>query len=208
MFVILEGIDGCGKSTVAEALKNKVPNSIVVHAPTAAAKERACSKKSKASFLFIMLEDMVDILQTTIIPALLEGKSVIMDRFWPSTVVYQTQQINEFLCMPEEDVAEMTAKALGIALMESMHGNDDAVDDILSKNEMNIVVLDTPVETAMSRIKIRNNQDVFDNVPREVMEKRRASYLSLGKHKENYHVISTDGKSVDEIVEEILKEVA
>lgn len=204
MFVVLEGIDGCGKSTVAQALKEKVQDAIVVHAPTDSAKQRAIQGSSKASTLFIMLQDMITIMQDIVIPAMLEGKSIIMDRFWPSTAVYQTQQINKFLCMPHTDIVELCARAIGIALMESFAGDSEKIHDTYFKNPMHIFVLDVSVETAMKRAEERGNLDAFENVSKETIEERRNIYLKMQKNKDKYHVIPVDGKSVDDIVEEIL----
>lgn len=86
MFITLEGIDGCGKSTLSKQLHKIFPNSILTLEPY----------KMK-DFYHLPTEDVYDVIykdraahiEDVILPALADGKTVISDRYYHSTLAYQ-----------------------------------------------------------------------------------------------------------------------
>lgn len=90
MFIVLEGIDNSGKTTLAKSLQEKIPNSIVTRSPL--------SKDIRQYLLFNEINttaktghffaDVYNTFKTIIEPALREGKIVICDRFYLSTLAY------------------------------------------------------------------------------------------------------------------------
>ncbi len=103
MLITFEGGDGAGKSTQAELLKNYLTNKGVSvfstrepggtdfsEAVRALTKDVRFQDKSIISELLLFESARADIVDKKIIPALLEGKVVIMDRFYDSTTAYQS----------------------------------------------------------------------------------------------------------------------
>lgn len=100
LFIVFEGIEGCGKSTQARILYNRLRKESV---PTLLTKEpggtalgnklRALLKRggslSPEAEIFLFNASRVQLLKEVILPALAEGKVVISDRFYPSTMAYQ-----------------------------------------------------------------------------------------------------------------------
>lgn len=97
--IVFEGIDGCGKSTQAkmlcERIKNEGKNAILRFEPT----KEGYGKKLRDSFngerfsleteyeYFTL--DRKDHLKNHILPALKEGTHVVLDRYFYSTAAYQ-----------------------------------------------------------------------------------------------------------------------
>ncbi|MFH1049506.1 MAG: dTMP kinase [bacterium] len=101
MFISFEGIDGCGKSTQIELLKNNLiahkKQVLTLREPggTSFAEEireillHSEHKLSRESELFLFESARADLVSKIIKPALNEGKIVLCDRFFDSTTAYQ-----------------------------------------------------------------------------------------------------------------------
>jgi len=97
--IVLEGIDGSGKTTIWNLLKNQLDSNRFVFSrePTDShhgQKIRSLlaenTRKSDYRKIFeLFLEDRKWHLENVIIPALREGRHVILDRFYLSTIAYQ-----------------------------------------------------------------------------------------------------------------------
>ena len=79
-FVVVEGMDGAGKTTLAEELAKAFPQAVITHEPM-----------DKCHTLEEFLKDREKHWEKVIFPALAMGKMVICDRFTDSTLAYQTQ---------------------------------------------------------------------------------------------------------------------
>lgn len=103
LLITFEGGDGSGKSTHVELLKNYLSNKNIEFFATrepggtdyseavrALSKDIRYSNKSLASELFLFESARADIVEKCVLPALKAGKVVIMDRFYDSTVAYQS----------------------------------------------------------------------------------------------------------------------
>jgi len=92
-FIVLEGIDGSGKSSVARFFKEKYENVFLTREPTdlpagKLAQKAAHENTSPFKDLFLYLADRVD--HTEMIKTKLdENLTVICDRYWGSTAAYQ-----------------------------------------------------------------------------------------------------------------------
>jgi len=98
--IVLEGIDGCGKSTQARLLARKLKKMglpvIVLREPTRgkwgriirarALQETALNPEEE---LELFLRDRMDNVKRYLEPALKQGKIVILDRYYFSTMAYQ-----------------------------------------------------------------------------------------------------------------------
>ncbi|MCY4046659.1 MAG: dTMP kinase [Candidatus Dadabacteria bacterium] len=103
MLVTFEGIDGCGKSTQAalfrDHLSAKGAETALTHEPGdggdigRAIRKTILLERMKnidpLAELFLFCADRVHHVETVIRPALEQGKTVISDRFFDSTVAYQ-----------------------------------------------------------------------------------------------------------------------
>ncbi len=92
-FIVLEGIDGSGKSSIGEFFKNDRENVLLTREPTDRpigrfAQKIAHEKTSPFKDLFLYLADRVE--HTEVIEKKLdENLTVICDRYWGSTAAYQ-----------------------------------------------------------------------------------------------------------------------
>lgn len=103
MFVTFEGIDGCGKSTQAALFRDRLSaggtETALTHEPGDGGEIggavrniillEGMKKLDPLAELFLFCADRVNHVETVIRPALAEGKTVISDRFFDSTVAYQ-----------------------------------------------------------------------------------------------------------------------
>ncbi|MCH2453529.1 MAG: dTMP kinase [Halobacteriales archaeon] len=106
MLVTLEGIDGSGKTTIISALQEAYPDAVYTLEPTDSWYGDAVQKSIKIATadplaeLFLYMADHVYHLQTTVIPALTDGKLVISDRYIDSRYAYQSASLDGILKDP------------------------------------------------------------------------------------------------------------
>lgn len=162
MFIVIEGIDGTGKSTLAKALTEALGTEVTVltREPTdssvwgkrlrAAAEEGRLSPEEELDYFH---RDRLHHLETLIRPALAAGKHVICDRYIDSTLAYQAKD-------PEE--------------AEHMYAR--FAPDLLTPDL--VFILECPVELAFERIGAgRDGRSQFE--VRETLERAAAIYASL-----------------------------
>jgi dTMP kinase len=165
MLIVLEGIDGAGKSTQREKLREWFESAgekpVVACEPTHlgygaklrnAASTGGC--KNVATEIAWFLQDRRDHAAQVINPALRAGSAVLLDRYIPSSMAYQSRT-GEFTA---EQILELN---LAIAPKWDL-----------------LIVIDLPVEKAMERLKERG-------LPAEAYEKPeflthcRRTYLTI-----------------------------
>lgn len=142
-FIIFEGIDGSGKSSQAAELwsKNK-HNAILVNSPGGCAVGNKIRdiiidfESDPLTTVMLFIAAQYELYESTIRPALKDGKTVICDRFLYSTVVYQ--------CMTQWKLESKISTAL-IQLIDACNINVPHT----------VVYLDTPTAVALSRIDTR-----------------------------------------------------
>jgi dTMP kinase len=189
LFIVLEGIDGTGKSTqsrqLADWFREQGREVIASREPTDGpwgAKIRATAATGRLSpeeELDYFLRDRREHVEQLIAPALAEGKVVILDRYYFSTMAYQGSR--------------------GVDPVEIRRQNEAfaPVPDLL-------FILDLDVDTALSRIGGRGDTaNEFEK--HESLTKCREIFLSLAG--ESFvHVIPSD--EGPEVVQERLREIA
>jgi dTMP kinase len=185
--IVFEGIDGAGLTTQAELLekylKEKKYEVVLTKEPTnnlIGGLIRAALKKewltSNRTLQLLFSADRAHHLEKEIIPALENGKIVISDRYFISTIAYGMIEL-------EKD----WLKALNSKFLLP-----DA-----------IFIIDVPVEVSIGRIKAsRFRFELFEE--RKKLEKIRKNFLELSKEYKNCFVINGN-RSIEEVHKEIVK---
>ncbi|QLD86879.1 dTMP kinase [Natronomonas halophila] len=112
MLITLEGLDGSGKSTVAEALQDTLPEeeTVFTREPTESWYGEAVNRSigddeaDPLAELFLYTADHADHLSRVVRPALEDGKVVISDRYSDSRYAYQGATLSGVLKRPMEYV--------------------------------------------------------------------------------------------------------
>lgn len=156
--IVLEGIDGAGKSTqarlLADALKRRGYDVVVLSEPTNSAygrriRELIMRGETDPYKLFeLFLKDRQFNVRENILPALNSGKVVILDRFWLSTLVYQA-----------EVGFERILKAHAFAPKPDL-----------------VIILDVKPEVALSRLE-EKQRDAFERL--DTLRELRKRYLDI-----------------------------
>ncbi len=195
MFIVLEGGEATGKSTVAEIVKQKLHEHNVDKVKLT--REPGGTEFSEEIREIIMKHPNIDPETETMLfnaarranikevikPALEAGYVVISDRFTDSTIVYQGM-------MKGHKISEVD--------MLNQIGSDGLVPDLT-------VVLDLPSEVAMERMEKRGQENRFDDMTLDEFDLIRTSFNNLGKSKwaRNEHVIIDASKDVETVAEEV-----
>lgn len=112
MLITLEGIDGAGKSTVHEALRDHdaLAEAVFTHEPTdswygeAVRRSLGDGDADPLAELFLYTADHADHLANVVRPALAEGRVVVSDRYVDSRYAYQGAALDGELDRPLEYV--------------------------------------------------------------------------------------------------------
>lgn len=176
-FIVLDGIDGCGKTTMVVLLKKylhkKGYNVFLTHEPTKKTatgkkiqellKKRSSNKYSRRFWLTLFTQDRLEHIEKIIIPKLKNGFIVISDRYYYSTLAYQ---LNE---------REWQSYLSRYALLKP---------DL-------VFILDVPALISLNRTKKRTIKTIFEK--QKFLEKTRRKFLKFyklkGKFKENIWLI-------------------
>ena len=181
LFLVIEGIDGTGKSTQARRLTDWCRaggrDVVLDREPSDGPwgrklRESAASGRlSPQEELDLFLRDRREHVEQVIAPALAAGKVVILDRYYFSTMAYQG------------------ARGFDPAVIRATNEEFAPVPDLL-------LILDLEVEAALTRIGTRGDTaNAFEK--RESLERCRAIFLSLA-HEPFARVIDT-APSEDEV---------
>jgi dTMP kinase len=173
VFIVLEGIDGCGKTTQAERLagwaarRQPAGEVLLTREPGGWDGSGAIrgillggSLTSVWSEFFLFMADRCEHVSRVIKPALARGCTVICDRYTPSTLAYQ------ILSAPDVpgDVAQCA-----VGLSESIGLPEPDV----------IFLLDIDADTARRRFSSRGERDAFEGRGEKYFERVREGYNML-----------------------------
>ncbi len=188
-FITFEGIEGCGKSTQTKILFNSLAqkniNAILTREPGGALasesiREILLSEKwpklEAKTEIFLNFAARIEHIEKLIKPALNEGKIVICDRFFDSTLAYQGFGFGANLNM----INEINKLAIG-----------DFAPSIT-------FLIDMPVDTAFERIKDRLSNNRYEKLGRDFHQRTRDGFLEIAA--QNPRIKRIDGtKSIEEI---------
>jgi len=164
LFIVFEGIDGCGKSTQVELLADKLRRRgkqvVTLSEPTAGRwgqkirdSARTKGSLSPAEELELFIRDRKEDIKNNIKPALEAGQIVILDRYFYSTLAYQG------------------ARGLDMNEIRAKHDKFVIRPDI-------VFILDVPVSQALKRIAGRPViYSLFEDP--DYLQKVRKNFLKL-----------------------------
>lgn len=183
LFITFEGIDGCGKSTQLNMLKDEFTNKgiefIEVREPGGTAVgekirtillDRKNDSMTRMAELLLFEAARAQITEEVIIPALNQGINVICDRFYDSTTAYQGY-----------------ANKMGRDLTDflNLKATNETYPDIT-------LLLDIDPETAYKRRSVRGEEDRIEMMGLAYQEAVREGYLELAKGEERIKVLDAD----------------
>ncbi len=189
LFIVFEGIDGSGKSTLVK----KVHSILTCHAPSVLLSEptdgqwgrkiRELIKEPKGAEVSVLLDlfirDRGEDVRKNILPALSQGKLVIMDRYMHSNAAYQGTDVISPRKIIEMNVAENYPLPHRVYLID--------IDE----------------KTALSRINGRSNAvECFEKA--ETLHEIRKNYHSLV---DATFCVLDGTKSPDSLVGEVMQDI-
>ncbi|MDI9646552.1 MAG: dTMP kinase [Archaeoglobales archaeon] len=184
MLIAIEGIDGAGKTTIAnflaEELRKMGYDVVVFKEPSNSVYGKkikfADKRLSLEEEMDLFLKDRIEDVKNNIIPALKDGKIVIMDRYYYSNAAYQS--------------ARGRLNALDILKMN---------EKIAPKPDL-VLLLDLDVEVALKRLESRGKLSVFED--KEYLRKVRDVFLEIADERT---VVVDASKPLDALKKEVLK---
>ena len=196
MFITFEGIEGSGKSTQIQLLKEffekkaqkafftKEPGSSEVGKKIRSVLLNKENKIFPQTEIFLIFADRVQHVQEIIKPNINEGKIVISDRYYDSSIAYQGQR---------EGVDKTE-------IYELINMLDLPTPDIT-------FLLDLPVDIGLKRAKNRASLDRFESEEISFHEGVRQNYLDL-QEQNLERIVKIDAlQTPDEIFSNILKKI-
>jgi len=191
MFIVLEGIDGCGKSTQAKLLKEyflaRSEQVLLTFEPgnTDAGKMIRQMILTDTSLqlhprteLLLFNADRVEHVEKVIRPALSAGKVVISDRYIYSTIAYQ-----------------VAGRGFSDQIINTF--NNFTTAKVLPDH---VFYIDLDPQTALGRIK---QKDKFENEEIEFYQRVQTKYRQLALKFDNFHQIDGTG-NISQIHQEII----
>jgi dTMP kinase len=193
-FITLEGIDGAGKSTHINFIKQYLTQNKIDFVVTREPGGTELGEKLRELLLhdpmhagtetLLMFAARFEHLQKIIMPSLNEGITVLCDRFSDATLAYQSAGKGV-----SEEFIKMLQKYTHVSV------NPDLT-----------LLFDLPTEVSLERLKKTRVLDKFEKEAQQFHDNVRQSYLSLAKlEPSRFHVIDST-QSIDTI-QSILKNV-
>ena len=200
-FITLEGIEGSGKTSsiksITDILDNKNTNYVITREPGGSSIGNELrsilldpnTEISSEVELMLMLADRKDHVEKVVLPNLEAGNWVISDRFMDSSFAYQgggrgldKETINTFSKNLKFPIPDLT------------------------------LLFDVPVETSLSRVKVRGKLDRFEQEDVVFHNRIREAYLKLAKENisriqivDSSQEIERMLKNVEQIIESFFK---
>ena len=187
LFIVFEGVEGCGKSYQSKKLyqnliKKKIPT-LLTREPGGTESAELIrslilkdyfSKKVKEKFdkytdTLLYLASRNEHVKNKILPALKSKKIVLCDRFIDSTIAYQVY-----------------GKKVNFKFIKNIH------KVILNKLKPDLTfILKVSKKSAKSRLLKRKTKNRYDNFPQSFYTKAQRSFLKISKNKKNYYILDS-----------------
>ena len=193
--IVFEGPEGCGKSTQAARvygfLKAKNTKTVYLREPGGVAISEKIRKiildpentaMASKTELLLYIASRAQIIEEKIKKLLKAGNTIILDRFYLSTIVYQGY-----------------ARGLDLNIIKLLN------QFVLGTVDVDLtVVYDVSWATAQARLAGRVKRDRLDMEKKKFHLKVRAAYLKEAAKMKNTKIIKTDGKDEETVLGETL----
>jgi dTMP kinase len=196
LLFVLEGIDGSGKTVVAELVVARLTEEgchvVKLHEPTSESKWgreiRARSPRGELSpeeELDFFIRDRDWHIRNRIQPALDAGKTVVLDRYFYANGAYQSA-------------------STGIPWKEIVQRN---LEEIHAPLPNLVFLLDLPVETGLARVLGRDyeSNEQFEKIERLV--KVRQAYLEMAHAYGSFFVVIDATQTLGQVVDEVYRRI-
>ena len=166
LFIVIEGIDGCGKTTQINLLKQEYKDAVFVREPggTAIGNDirhllfNNIDKIDPMTEVLLFIASRAELVNTVIKPNLSAGKIVIADRFTLSSEIYQGIALNK-----RKEIQQI---------------NNIVIDGLIPDR---VFILGLAHRDYQARIKARNNEkDSIENKYSRVSKQLCEAYLDSG----------------------------
>ncbi|WP_201456910.1 dTMP kinase [Chlamydia sp. 17-3921] len=197
MFIVLEGGEGAGKSSLAKALQQRLianNHSVVMTREPGGCPlgeqirniilQKSETEVSRYAELFLFLATRAQHIQETIIPALKKGHIVLCERFHDSTIVYQ-------------GITEGLGTDFVSNLCNHVIGDEPFLPDL-------VVLLDVPAEVGLHRKIQQKTLDKFEEKPLSYHQTIREGFLSLAQTHPDRYLILDAQQTLENSIEQIL----
>jgi dTMP kinase len=180
MFIVLEGIDGSGKATLASILNKRISNSIALKENSDFVVEMKKNPEKAVEIFERFCKERIEF-GNKVREYLNLGKIVIVDRYYPSSVCYQIEACRErgFDCK-------------GLIKVYQEYSPKWLKPDL-------ILILNTDLETCIERIKERG-----ELVEEDILRKAKKCYDSLSDLMDNVYYVK-DEKDAFSVIRKIKK---
>ncbi|ANH79018.1 dTMP kinase [Candidatus Chlamydia sanziniae] len=201
MFIVIEGGEGAGKSSLAEALHKQFV--VVQNKKVFRTREPGGSKLgellrdfildpsksclSTYSELFLFLAMRAQHIEEKILPALQNGYLVLCERFHDSTIVYQ-------------GIAEQLGASFVADLCYKVQGLKPFLPDL-------ILLLDIPAEIGLQRKQQQKSLDKFEQKPLSYHHAIRQGFLALAKAHPSRYLILNACQALTSSVDQVMKRI-
>ncbi len=194
--ITFEGIDGSGKSTVIESLKQDNIFESVYYTTEPNENQwigkitrKALQNKelNDISLFYLFMSEHSQHVEDYIKPKLKEYDLVISDRYMDSRYAYQSYFLDNLL------------NSNSISWMKNIQEIEwNRIPD-------KTIIIDIPVEESLKRIKNNEIREVFEK--RDRLEHARKVYLNLAKQNKDRYVVIDGMKSKKEVKKDCIKEI-
>lgn len=193
-FISVEGIDGVGKSTVCEFIKEYIERKTQTKCTIVKQNKDeplgnmirgfirdidSANKTPKTAFPFLFLAGIAETVENIIQPALENNEWVVSDRYTMSTLVYQHSPMT-------------------INLIEEF--------EKWFATPKYIFLIDAPPQVVKNRMFKRNDiTDIFETVPDEMINARRMLFINNDRYSKSEVIVIDGSKSIDEVLKNVEK---
>ncbi len=190
LYICIEGIDGCGKTTVINELKKLYPDAVFTREP-GSEQDKFCSIVRRILLedgvqiddevsLYLFIADRIQHMKKVVIPALVNNRMVISDRCFLSTFAYQQK--------------------FGIDYLFAIHSQITMADPDI------IFIIDTDPKIAYQRLiercEVKQNANLY-----YLLKRIRQNFLNMQTYFPEIIEVVDGNKPLDKIVETINKSI-
>lgn len=199
-FIAIEGIDGVGKTTVVNELKKTLIETVFTREPGGTNYAELIRNLmlsdikdvDQVSWSYAMCSARYDHLNKVILPALMDNKNVICDRYILSTLMYQCSE-----SMQAFDVIKMS-----LQLEKEWFGKKTFLNKTIILDAPNELIIDRKKKSSeLNKYDVLTNRDIDRR--RNQMESAKEMYTHILPNSTIYTLNLNENDSVEEIAHRI-----